>query len=128
MIKKHDITLKNLTKDTIFELIIATEKNPKGKFIFFNDDNGNGINEYINNESNLGIIKSNASNNFNNNNFSNNFFLDESYENYNYNYNNNKNNINQNNGIINDYSNNYINLNLTNNNLCNYSFKLIINY
>ena len=124
MIKKHDTTLKNLTKDTIFELIIATEKNPKGKFIFFNENNENVINEYINNESNLGIIKSNTSNNFNNNNFSNNFFLDESYENYNYNYNNNKNNINQNNGIINDYSNNYINLNLTNNNLCNYSFKL----
>ena len=37
MIKKHEITYKNLTKDTIFELIIATEKNPKGKFIFCND-------------------------------------------------------------------------------------------
>ena len=39
MIKKHDITLKNITKDTIFELIIATEKNPKGKFIFIINSN-----------------------------------------------------------------------------------------
>ena len=41
MIKKHEITYKNLTKDTIFELIIATEKNPKGKFIFCNDYSNN---------------------------------------------------------------------------------------
>ena len=118
MIKKHDITLKNLTKDTIFELIIATEKNPKGKFIFFSDNSGNEINEYNNNESNIGIIK-------NNNNIFNNYFLEESYENFNNKdkYNNITNNMNINNGMING-NNNYINLNLTNNNLCNYSFKL----
>ena len=117
MIKKHDITLKNLTKDTIFELIIATEKNPKGKFIFFSDNSGNEINEYNNNESNIGIIK-------NNNNIFNNYFLEESHENFNREkYNNINNNMNINNGMING-SNNYINLNLTNNNLCNYSFKL----
>ena len=115
MIKKHDITLKNLTKDTIFELIIATEKNPKGKFIFFSDNSGNDFNEYNNFESNPGVIQEN------NNNFCNNFFLEDSYDNYNNLKNNN--NLGNNNGIGNE-NNNYINLNLTNNNLCNYSFKL----
>ena len=114
MIKKHDITLKNLTKDTIFELIIATEKNPKGKFIFFSDNSGNDFNEFNNIESNPGVIQGN------NNNFCNNFFLEDSYENYN---NLKNNNMINNNGIYNE-NNNYINLNLTNNNLCNYSFKL----
>ena len=113
MIKKHDITLKNLTKDTIFELIIATEKNPKGKFIFFSDNSGNDFNEFNNIESNPGVIQGN------NNNFCNNFFLEDSYENYNLK----NNNMINNNGIYNE-NNNYINLNLTNNNLCNYSFKL----
>ena len=115
MIKKHDITLSNLTKDTIFELIIATEKNPKGKFIFFSDNSGNDFNEYNNFESNPGVIQAN------NNNFCNDFFLEDSYDNYNNLKNNN--NMVDNNGIGNE-NNNYINLNLTNNNLCNYSFKL----
>jgi len=114
MIKKHDITLKNLTKDTIFELIIATEKNPKGKFIFFSDNSGNDFNEFNNIESNPGVVVQG-----NNNNFCNNFFLEDSYENYNLK----NNNMINNNGIYNE-NNNYINLNLTNNNLCNYSFKL----
>ena len=114
MIKKHDITLKNLTKDTIFEMIIATEKNPKGKFIFFSDNSGNDFNEYNNFESNPGVIQAN------NNNFCNNFFLEDSYDNYN----NIKNNNMVNNNGIGNVNNNYINLNLTNNNLCNYSFKL----
>ena len=60
MIKKHEITYKNLTKDTIFELIIATEKNPKGKFIFCNDFSNNDFNSY------------NYINNINNNFFDNN--------------------------------------------------------
>ena len=59
MIKKHDITYKNLTKDTIFELIIATEKNPKGKFIFLSEQSGNEINEYNNNESTVDINNKN---------------------------------------------------------------------
>ena len=47
MIKKHEITYNNLTKDTIFKLIIANEKNPKGKFIFCNDySNNNDYNSY----------------------------------------------------------------------------------
>ena len=41
MIKQYEITYKNLTKDTIFEMIIATEKNPKGKIIFCNDNSNN---------------------------------------------------------------------------------------
>jgi hypothetical protein len=68
MIKKHEITLKNLTKDTIFEMIIATEKNPKGKFIIFNDNSyNNEFNTY----------------NCNINNIGNNFDTDEKEENYN---------------------------------------------
>ena len=118
MIKKHDITLKNLTKDTIFELIIATEKNPKGKFIFFSDNSGNDYNN-INNDTNELILKNN------NHNFCNNYFLEDSNENFNEKKNNIKNNINinQKNGIVNENY-NQIDLNLTNNNLCNYSFKL----
>ena len=110
MIKKNEITLKNLTKDTIFELIIATEKNPKGKLIFFNDnsrnfDINNNYNE-INNNTNINI----------NNNLG---YLNEcSYEKYNYN-----------NNIQNDISNNnnnYFELNIEpneNDNSCN-NFKL----
>ena len=118
MIKKHDITLRNLTKDTIFELIIATEKNPKGKFIFFSDNSGNDYNN-INNDTNELILKNN------NHNFCNNYFLEDSNENFNEKKNNIKNNINinQKNGIVNENY-NQIDLNLTNNNLCNYSFKL----
>ena len=119
MIKKHDITLRNLTKDTIFELIIATEKNPKGKFIFFSDNSGNDYNNI--NETNEVIFKNN------NHNFCNNFLLDDSYENFRQNEKNinikNSINTNQINGVV-DENNNHINLNLTNNNLYNYSFKL----
>ena len=119
MIKKHDITLRNLTKDTIFELIIATEKNPKGKFIFFSDNSGNDYNNI--NETNEVIFKNN------NHNFCNNFLLDDSYENFRQNEKNinikNSINTNQINGVV-DENNNHINLKLTNNNLYNYSFKL----
>ena len=79
MIKKHEITYKNLTKDTIFELIIATEKNPKGKFIFCNDYSNNfsyniNNNPFDNNniKEEIRINKDENYNNqifFNNNNF-----------------------------------------------------------
>lgn len=59
MIKKHEINLNDLTKDTIFKLIIATEKNPKGKFIFVNDNNST-YNNNSNFEEGLGV-----QNNFN---------------------------------------------------------------
>ena len=137
MIKKHDITYKNLTKDTIFELIIATEKNPKGKFIFLSEQSGNEINEYNNNESTIDINNKIIGNNFQNNNF----LIDESYENYindksniiknNLIMNiNNQNNININNNItnsINNYNNNNLssyNFDLTNSNMSNFNFKL----
>ena len=41
MIKQYEITYKNLTKDSIFEMIIDTEKNQNGKFISFNDNSNN---------------------------------------------------------------------------------------
>ena len=41
LIKKCKINYENLTKDTILEMIIAAEKNPKGKIIFFNDNSNN---------------------------------------------------------------------------------------
>ena len=74
MIKKHEITYKNLTKDTIFELIIATEKNPKGKFIFFNDNsNNNEYNSYnYNHINNIGNNNNFSNNNINNENENNN--------------------------------------------------------
>ena len=70
MIKKHEITYKNLTKDTIFELIIATEKNPKGKFIFCNDFSNNDFNSYnyINNINNNIFDNNNINRDGNNNN------------------------------------------------------------
>ena len=123
MIKKHEITYKNLTKDTIFELIIATEKNPQGKFIFLGEQSGNEMNEYNNNESTVDINNKNIINNF-----SNNFLIDESYENYINDKNNiNKNNMNNpNNNVTNTLNNNFSNYNfdLTNSNLSNFNFKL----
>ena len=67
MIKKHEITYNNLTKDTIFEMIIATEKNPKGKFIFFKDNsNNNSYNSnYCNNMGNNFIFNNNNEENIN---------------------------------------------------------------
>ena len=61
MIKKNEITYNNLTKDTIFEMIIATEKNPKGKFILFKENsNNNSYNSnYINNFGNNFIYNDN---------------------------------------------------------------------
>ena len=38
LLKKYKITYKNVTKDTILNLIIATEKNQKGKIFGINDD------------------------------------------------------------------------------------------
>ena len=62
MIKQYEVTYKNLTKDTIFEMIIASEKNPKGKIIFGNDNSNNNI-EYNN------TYNSNCINNLGNNYF-----------------------------------------------------------
>ena len=57
LLKKYKITYKNVTKDTILELIIATEKNQKGKIFGLNDENkvmnDNNVNFGNNNKSNL---------------------------------------------------------------------------
>ena len=39
LLKKYKVTYKNVTKDTILELIIATEKNQKGKIMVMNEEN-----------------------------------------------------------------------------------------
>ena len=107
MIKKNEITLKNLTKDTVFELIIATEKNPKGKLIFFNN---NGRNNDIDNEinNNIGYVN------------------DGSYEKYNNNYILNEKEGNIKNSLINANSNNYyeLNIDVNDDNTCNNNIKL----
>ena len=52
LLKKYKITYKNVTKDTILNLIIATEKNQKGKIFGLNEDKQiNNIN--LNNENNI---------------------------------------------------------------------------
>ena len=57
LLKKYKITYKNVTKDTILELIIATEKNQKGKIFGLNDDtkvaNDNNINIGNNNKNSI---------------------------------------------------------------------------
>ena len=57
LLKKYKITYKNVTKDTILELIIATEKNQKGKIFGLNDDtkvaNDNNINIGNNNKNSV---------------------------------------------------------------------------
>ena len=55
LLKKYKITYKNVTKDTILDLIIATEKNQKGKIFGLNEDNKitNGNNININNQNNI---------------------------------------------------------------------------
>ena len=55
LLKKYKITYKNVTKETILDLIIATEKNQKGKIFGLNDDNKitNGNNININNQNNV---------------------------------------------------------------------------
>ena len=88
MIKQYEITYKNLTKDTIFEMIIATEKNPKGKIIFNNDnsniniDNNTYNSNYINNLGNNYFfndtneeIRINKDDNYNNLIMNNNLFM-----------------------------------------------------
>ena len=87
MIKQYEITYKNLTKDTIFEMIIATEKNPKGKIIFNNDNSNINIdnNTYNSNYINLGNnyffndtneeIRINKDDNYNNLIMNNNLFM-----------------------------------------------------
>ena len=51
LLKKYKVTYKNVTKETILELIIASEKNQKGKIFGLNDDS-KLINNNINNSSN----------------------------------------------------------------------------
>ena len=53
LLKKYKITYKNVTKDTILNLIIATEKNQKGKIFGVSEENK------INNDNNLNNDKSN---------------------------------------------------------------------
>ena len=48
LLKKYKVTYKNVTKDTILDLIISTEKNQKGKIFGINEDN-----KLINNSANL---------------------------------------------------------------------------
>ena len=60
LLKKYKITYKNVTKDTILELIIATEKNQKGKIFGLNDENK------LINENNINIGNNNKNNIFSN--------------------------------------------------------------
>ena len=48
LLKKYKITYKNVTKDTILDLIISTEKNQKGKIFGISEEN-----KIINNSANL---------------------------------------------------------------------------
>ena len=48
LLKKYKVTYKNVTKDTILDLIISTEKNQKGKIFGINEDN-----KILNNSANL---------------------------------------------------------------------------
>jgi len=52
LLKKYKITYKNVTKDTILELIITTEKNQKGKIFGLNGDNKIPNNNIVNNSNN----------------------------------------------------------------------------
>ena len=64
LLKKYKVTYKNLTKNTILDLILANEKNPKAKFSFYNNKIENN---YNNDKSYLFLIqddkKGNAINN-----------------------------------------------------------------
>ena len=71
LLKKYKITYKNVTKETILDLIIATEKNQKGKIFGLNDDNKivSGNNITITNKSNIiSNLPFNLENNILNNN------------------------------------------------------------
>ena len=48
LLKKYKVTYKNVTKDTILDLIISTEKNQKGKIFGISEDN-----KILNNTANL---------------------------------------------------------------------------
>ena len=111
LIKKYKVNYENLTKDTILEVIIAAEKNPKGQIIFFNDNSNNmeynssnsniinnignnliDINDDIGKENNLIENKKFFNNIFNNNlfmNLNNHKKLDDEFENINKEINNN---------------------------------------
>ena len=67
MIKKHEINYKNLTKKTIFEMIIANENDPKGNYIFSSDNSNNyEYNSYNSNYiNNSGYLANNIFNDIN---------------------------------------------------------------
>lgn len=52
LLKKYKITYKNVTKDTILDLIISTEKNQKGKIFSLSENKLTNNNSNINNNSN----------------------------------------------------------------------------
>ena len=54
LLKKYKISYKNVNKDTILEIIIATEKNQKDKIFCVNDENKLTNNFSTNNNSNAG--------------------------------------------------------------------------
>ena len=95
LIKQYKVNYKNLTKDTILEMIIATEKNPKGQIIFFYDNSNNmeynsSNSNFVNNIGNTLIDINNdktgkEDNNFNKNLMNNNLFLNfNNYQKLNY--------------------------------------------
>ena len=52
LLKKYKISYKNVTKETILDIILATEKNQKGKIFGVNDENKIPNNFSVNNNSN----------------------------------------------------------------------------
>ena len=52
LLKKYKISYKNVTKETILDIILATEKNQKGKIFGVNDENKTPNNFNVNNNSN----------------------------------------------------------------------------
>ena len=52
LLKKYKISYKNVTKETILDIILATEKNQKGKIFGVNDENKTLNNFNVNNNSN----------------------------------------------------------------------------
>ena len=69
LLKKYKISYKNVTKDTILDIILATEKNQKGKIFGVNDENKLPNNFSINNNSNtLENLSFNLDNDTTNNN------------------------------------------------------------
>ena len=62
MLKKYKITYKNVTKDTILDLIISTEKNQKGKIFSLSENKLTNNNNNTNNNSNGNDSSNNETN------------------------------------------------------------------